>query len=238
MDMTRMRFNGYHIAGLSLVAAGVAVGSFAAGHYVGRRSAAEEFGSRLDHEVEVLKARYANMRDEAVNEAITRIYGSPVPLEPDDNPGMEGEGQAAVGGDDEAGDNGVVDDSAVAAGDEHEGSEQVLPGENSLPDLDTRASTGKPFPISLSEFCDPPAGYQQITLTYYSADRVLVDDKEQPVNNIVKIVGPLNSPLDFGGISEDPHLRYVRNPKAEADFEIILNTGSYSEYIMNYRRIQ
>jgi len=107
--------------------------------------------------------------------------------------------------------------------------------DSSLEDVTLVRDTSKPYGIGIEEFCDPPDGYRQITITYYASDKVLVDDKNGPILDIVKTVGPLTA-LDFGGISGDPHIRYVRNPNLDADFEIILNAGSYAEEILHYGR--
>lgn len=93
----------------------------------------------------------------------------------------------------------------------------------------------KPTQLTLEQFCDPPAGFQQCEVTYYAADRVLVDDHQQPIPNINRTVGRLTN-NHFGGVSKDPLKRYVRNYDLQIDFEIILNKGSFADLILNYGR--
>jgi hypothetical protein len=91
----------------------------------------------------------------------------------------------------------------------------------------------KPYAISVEEFGEQGDGWQQLTITYYALDKVLVDDKDQPIRDIQGTVGPLDA-LGFGGISGDPHIRYVRCHKLEIDFEIVLDARSYADVILNY----
>ena len=97
------------------------------------------------------------------------------------------------------------------------------------PDRDTT----RPYVISPLEFgeCDP--GWQQLAITYYVADSVLADDREQPIRDIVGTVGPL-SVEGFGGISEDPSIRYIRNERLELDFEICLDRRAFTDVVLNY----
>jgi hypothetical protein len=87
-----------------------------------------------------------------------------------------------------------------------------------------------PYIISIAEFCEDNDSYNKITVTWYAADSVLVDDKEVPVRDHAPIVG-LSFHRHFGEQSNDPHIVYVRNDRLEGDFEIILNEGSYAESI-------
>lgn len=90
----------------------------------------------------------------------------------------------------------------------------------------------KPFRIDDDEFAEEN-GYSKITLTYYLADKILVDDKEDPIRDIIGTTGPLRAE-DFGGVSLDPHIQYIRNNRLECDFETILHQGSYAEIVLNY----
>jgi hypothetical protein len=142
--------------------------------------------------------------------------------------GVEG-GEEESEGDDERGDS---DDSLEADA----GRDGAVPDRDSpdapVVDRDLRG----PYVISLEEFVDPPPGWQQLTITYFAAgkDKVMVDERHEPIPNFHKIVGKLQGPQDFGGISGDPHIRYVRNQEMESDFEILLDARSYAEGILHY----
>lgn len=78
-----------------------------------------------------------------------------------------------------------------------------------------------PYVISRDEYAYGPDGehYEKITLTYYPRERVLLDD-DDPVTNIVGDIGWKNL-NQFGGISEDPEVVYIRNDRMETDFEVV-----------------
>jgi hypothetical protein len=91
-----------------------------------------------------------------------------------------------------------------------------------------------PHEISVDDFGELiPQGWQCISITYYAADKVLVDDKEQPIRDAIGTVGLL-APELFGLKSGNPHIRFVRNRRLEVDFEIALNAGSYAETVLGY----
>ena len=130
-----------------------------------------------------------------------------------------------------------VDDrlEGVEGGDGDEaddGSDDQEPVARQLP-VPVEQDGGSPYAISLDDFADQNEGWQQLTITYYALDDVLVDDKDQPIRDVLGTTGHLDA-LGFGGISEDPHIRFVRNPKLELDFEIVLDARSYADVILNY----
>jgi hypothetical protein len=134
-----------------------------------------------------------------------------------DEPEPEPESYSADGGSESAD---VAPDGHVAAADE------VRPTEV--------RDTSKPYVISQAEFFEEsPEGYSQVTVTYYAGDHVLIDEKEDQIRGIDKTVGKLNDKV-FGGISEDPNVRYVRNDKLQVDFEILLDKREYTDAILNY----
>ena len=79
-----------------------------------------------------------------------------------------------------------------------------------------------PFVISRMEFSHPEEegdDYAKITLTYYPNDQVLLDEDEDPVEDVDRTVG-WRSLNRFGDMSEDPDVVYVRNRRTETDYEI------------------
>ena len=91
----------------------------------------------------------------------------------------------------------------------------------------------KPYIISVEEFGEAEPGWQTIGLVYYAGDGVLADDKEQPIRDIKSTVGPL-AREGFGGVSQDPEVRFVRNDRLEVDFEICWDPRSYADAVLNY----
>jgi len=79
-----------------------------------------------------------------------------------------------------------------------------------------------PFVISANEYSWSEEGddYEKTTLTYYPRHRVLLDEDEDPVDDIATTVGWRNL-AQFGGESGDPNVVFVRNRRLEVDFEIV-----------------
>lgn len=79
-----------------------------------------------------------------------------------------------------------------------------------------------PFVISRATYAWDEEGehYDKITLTYFPNDRVLLDDEEDPIEDVAATVG-WRSLSQFGGESEDPDVVFIRNRRMEVDFEVI-----------------
>ena len=97
-------------------------------------------------------------------------------------------------------------------------------------DLDlSNQGTDTPYIISNEMFEDSELQYNQNTLTYYQGDRVLVDEKDQPLP-IKSAIGDGN--LQFGKASGDLNIVYIRNERLEVDFEVIQSLGTYTEEVL------
>ena len=88
---------------------------------------------------------------------------------------------------------------------------------------------GVPYVIHRKEFEDEDAGYGQSTLSYYQGDDVLCDEHDTPIYNAKDYV-PM--PLEFGKGSGDPNVIYIRNPRLEAEYEILLDHGHYAVEVL------
>jgi hypothetical protein len=93
--------------------------------------------------------------------------------------------------------------------------------------------TSNPHVISLDEFSEERETYQKLTITYYAADDVLADDREQPIRDVVGTVGP-DIGDKFGQKSDDPNIVYIRNSRLEVDFEVVLDKRPYTEVVLGY----
>lgn len=92
----------------------------------------------------------------------------------------------------------------------------------------TEATTDRtpPFVITMEKFAwDEEEGheYDKITLTYYPKHRTLLDDEEDPVEDVANLVGWKNL-NQFGGVSGDPEVVYIRNRRLRTDFEVVRDT--------------
>lgn len=123
------------------------------------------------------------------------------------------------------------DDAGEAGEGPGEGEEGLNP---SGYDADFFASrdTTHPYPVTPAEFADEHDDWQKLTLTYYEADKVLTDDKEIPIANVVGTVGP--DGLKFGLASDDENIVYIRNEHLEVDFEVTRDFRSYNEVVLGY----
>lgn len=84
-----------------------------------------------------------------------------------------------------------------------------------------------PFVISRTDYAYGEEGehHEKITLTYYVRDRVLLDDDDDPIDDVPGMVGWRNL-TQFGGESEDPNVVFVRNRRLMTDFEVIKEEDS------------
>jgi hypothetical protein len=97
-------------------------------------------------------------------------------------------------------------------------------------DYEAEVSTRRsdvPYIIHIDEFLENPKEHEQVTFTYYETDDVLVDVRDQPVDQD-ETVGVKNIGR-WGHGSKDPNVVYVRNEELSLDFEICRDPGSWSE---------
>lgn len=95
-------------------------------------------------------------------------------------------------------------------------------------DRDAR-SNARPYIIETSEFVNGDPEYNQITLTYFDGDGILVDDNMQPISNKVQTIGT-NEP-EFGRGSDDINVVYIRNEELEVDFEVVRSDESFAHQV-------
>lgn len=93
-----------------------------------------------------------------------------------------------------------------------------------------------PYIITKEEFFEnDPYEHDQLTITYYSGDDVLVDEKDVVIPNSDTVVGD-NNLLKFGHGSGDPRLVYIRNENLNLDFEVVGNNGTYTEQVLGFMK--
>lgn len=98
--------------------------------------------------------------------------------------------------------------------------------------LAIRGNGSRPYVLHRDEFLTAEPGYAQLTLTYYSADGVLVDEADRAIDDheIDRVVGRKNLSR-FGMGSGDKRIVYIRNPRLEADYEVLFHETSYQEVV-------
>jgi len=96
-------------------------------------------------------------------------------------------------------------------------------------ELKTRSSD-RPYIIHIDEFNQNDPEHEQTELTYYDEDGVVVDSRDQPVQNVHQTLG-LDNLQRFGHGSGNPYLVYIRNEELSLDIEVNKAEGSFTEMI-------
>ncbi len=86
-----------------------------------------------------------------------------------------------------------------------------------------------PHIITVDEFVSNETGFSQTTLTYYSKDEVMADERNVPVYDYHKFLG---DNLNFGHGSGNADVVYIRNVQKRAEFEVIRFDGSHQDELL------
>lgn len=90
---------------------------------------------------------------------------------------------------------------------------------------------GIPYVLTREEYDENPDQHEQIALTYFGYDDVLIDDDEKSIDNIEEFVGRHNLQR-FGHGSGDAKVVYIRNERKGMDYEVLRSDGSYAEEVL------
>lgn len=90
---------------------------------------------------------------------------------------------------------------------------------------------GVPYIVTREEYDANEDDYEQVPLTYFAFDDVLVDEDEKSIDNIEEFVGKHNLQR-FGAGSGDSKVVYIRNELKEMDYEVLRSDGSYAEEVL------
>jgi hypothetical protein len=90
---------------------------------------------------------------------------------------------------------------------------------------------GVPYIVTREEYDENKEQYEQISLTYFAHDDVLLDEDEKSIDNIEQFVGKHNLQR-FGHGSGDAKIVYIRNELKEMDYEVLRSDGSYAEEVL------
>lgn len=96
-----------------------------------------------------------------------------------------------------------------------------------------RRNGDTPYVIHHDEFMEGEKDYEQQQLTYFKGDDILIDNRDEVVQDTEATVGDSNL-LRFGHGSKDRNIVYVRNDRIELDFEIVQDEGSYTEKVLGF----
>lgn len=96
-------------------------------------------------------------------------------------------------------------------------------------DVETKArGLRDPYVIHFDEYHSEESGCRQSALIYYAGDNVMCDEDDRVIQNYEDITGDLK----WGHGSFDQDLVFVRNPRLEAEYEIVRSQDSYMHVIL------
>lgn len=113
--------------------------------------------------------------------------------------------------------------------------ERSVPHEWVAADERKRRSPDRPYVIHQDEW-DDLEGFQEVHYTYYSADDVLCNERDEvvdPDRERDRIVGEANLER-FGHGAEDPNIVHIRNDNLELVIEIVKSPNSFAEEVHGF----
>lgn len=90
----------------------------------------------------------------------------------------------------------------------------------------------KPYVIDVVDFMNN-GDYDNITMTYWTQEDILVDEREEIIHEVDSLIGRNN--LNFFDEHPNEDTVYIRNNKEEVDFEIIKDTRSYAQVVLGLK---
>ncbi len=94
-------------------------------------------------------------------------------------------------------------------------------------------SSSEPYVLSIEEYMEEEA-HEKITLTYFDEDETLINEREEIITDVIRVLGP-DALTNFGVGSDDDNIVYVRDDRNSLDFEVILDPRSYMEVVLGER---
>lgn len=91
----------------------------------------------------------------------------------------------------------------------------------------------RPYIISQEEFMENEPEHDQNTVTYYEGDDVLVDERDDVIEDTDGTVGDDNL-TRFGHGSKDNNIVYIRNEIRDVDFEVVRSRGKYAKEVLGF----
>jgi hypothetical protein len=98
-----------------------------------------------------------------------------------------------------------------------------------VPPRDPNSDT--PYVVTIDQHFEDDNRYEKITVTFYEADGVLADERDQMVEDQDGTIGR-DFDLHWGEGSKDPNIVYIRNDRTEADYEVIRDKRSYHVHVL------
>lgn len=92
--------------------------------------------------------------------------------------------------------------------------------------------TSKPYLISQQEFFQDDEDYDHLTITWYSRNQMLLDERDDVISNMEATVGLDNMKMFGQPDADDPNVLHIRNENTKVKFEVLLSTEDYFETVL------
>jgi hypothetical protein len=89
----------------------------------------------------------------------------------------------------------------------------------------------KPYVVTVDEVLNNEADYANSTLTYYESDDTLTGEGDEILDDRSRLLTVGTNLSNFGELSGDPNVVYVRTDKINMYLEIVKHEGKYSEVV-------
>lgn len=86
-----------------------------------------------------------------------------------------------------------------------------------------------PRVITVEEYMIDELDFEKYSITYYDGDDTLADERGEIIHDIDGVIGSQNL-TEFKGST----VIYVRNPRLESDYEVLLSPGEYKVEVQGY----
>lgn len=111
--------------------------------------------------------------------------------------------------------------------------DQTVTDEELVREIEMAAAHGHPYLISKEEYLCNDTEYDQITLTYFENDDLLVDENDIPIEYIPDTIG-IETTNRFGVMSGDNNIVYIRSDRKRIEYEIVRNKGNYAKNVLGF----
>jgi hypothetical protein len=99
------------------------------------------------------------------------------------------------------------------------------------PKRESRVDKNKPYVVSSDEALSNEANYSSSTITYYEGDDTLCGEGDDILDDASRLLTVGTNLSDFGTMSGDPNVVYIRNDQIQMYLEVLRDERKYSEVV-------
>jgi hypothetical protein len=210
---------------LIAIAAGSLGVGFGIGYKVAEKRLATQFEDRLEKETAGMREFYQTIKKPYATpqEAAAALITEEEDPEPEDSTAQKANNLVAY--------HKIVKTEYVG---EIEPKDELVLEKDPEPVVQNLFDSTAPELITQEEFMENESGFIQGVLTYYKVDEVLVDEREDPIEDQEDVIGKKHLQM-FGkpsNGSSDPNVIHIRNPRLAMEFEVCLDSDSYTKKVL------